>query len=283
MSKKTRDRGQGPRKPEKRDEASGTAPALTAEDDLALSALLDGELDSAAAEKLRAQLIAQPALAERGAELGELSGHLQNLASPSERSEAAIQLEGERVDRMQAALRVRLAAASAESEAESRAVPGPPAPARVIPLRKIRREGWAAAAALAAGLLFYLAFGEGLGGGETSVPSSSRGEFVAAEPAAPHEEPVPEPALEWAASPPVLSEVAEVSEGALALGSNPPAPVFAPGEAESDAEGAEIYLAEAGQEELALALEWEVLSDFDVIENLELLELLDGLDRMERI
>jgi hypothetical protein len=36
-------------------------------------------------------------------------------------------------------------------------------------------------------------------------------------------------------------------------------------------------------EELAIALDFDVLADFDVIENLELLELLDELDTMEQI
>jgi hypothetical protein len=281
MSEKTRDRGQEPGKREERDEASDPSSALKAEDDLALSALLDGELDPAEAEKLRAKLVAQPGLAERGAELGELSGHLQNLANPSERSEAATQLESERVDRMQTALRVRLAAEAAESQVE----PEPVAPAPVISLGNFRREGWAAAAALAAGLLFYLAFGDGLGGGETSAPVPSPSEFAAAEPAVPLAEsvPEPEPELESEASPGAVPEAREFPVEGLALESRLPAPVVTPGVAESDAEWAEINLAEAGQEELAIALEWEVLSDFDVIENLELLELLDGLDRMERI
>jgi hypothetical protein len=52
---------------------------------------------------------------------------------------------------------------------------------------------------------------------------------------------------------------------------------------EGAAEWAEVDLAEVGEEELAIALEFDVLSDFDVIENLEILELLNGLDRVERI
>ncbi len=46
---------------------------------------------------------------------------------------------------------------------------------------------------------------------------------------------------------------------------------------------ATLNLAALGDEELAIALDFDVLADFDVIENLELLELLDELDIMEQI
>jgi hypothetical protein len=52
--------------------------------------------------------------------------------------------------------------------------------------------------------------------------------------------------------------------------------------AETD-EFATFELAALDDEELAIALDFDVLVDFDVIENLELLELLDELDRVERI
>ena len=180
MSEKSKDRGQGPRDRDERGEAAESAPAFEVEDDLALSALLDGELDEASAAKLRAKMVAQPELAERSAELGELSGHLRNLAHPSERSEAERQLESDRVDRMQAALRVRLdveAAEVAEAEAVDSDAAEAAAPAPVIPLRRAR-DWWAPAAALAAGLLLYLAFDSGISGVETGGPGEPPGEFA---------------------------------------------------------------------------------------------------------
>jgi len=305
MSEKSKDRGQGPRDRDERGEAAESAPAFEVEDDLALSALLDGELDEASAAKLRAKMVAQPELAERSAELGELSGHLRNLAHPSERSEAERQLESDRVDRMQAALRVRLdveAAEVAEAEAVDSDAAEAAAPAPVIPLRRAR-DWWAPAAALAAGLLLYLAFDSGISGVETGGPGEPPGEFaqvpdLTPDPTldptlAPTLDPTPDPppspesALEWAAGPSPVSEVGAVPGGDARIEKASPGSIVAsaadPPGTEGAAEWAEVDLAEVGEEELAIALEFDVLSDFDVIENLEILELLNGLDRVERI
>ncbi len=245
-----------------------------AEDDELLSALLDGELDPGAVAELRARMIEDPELARRSAELGELTGQLRNLAHPGERPEAEIQLEDARVERMHSALRVRLAAEEAVEAEEIQATAETPAP--VIWLRPARDWLVPAAAALAASLFLYLAFG-------SRVPDGPSG---SADPGLVAENVTPRPGSPAAAesllpSPDLEIEVAEDPPTGFARDiaeTTPPDMPSAIAEAPVP-----VDLAAANDEELAIALEFDVLTDFDVIENLELLELLNELDTMERI
>jgi len=238
--------------------------------------LLDGELDPGAAAELRARMTEDPELARRSAELGELTGQLRNLAHPGERPEAEIQLEDARVERMHSALRVRLAAEEAVEAEETQATAEAEAPAPVIWLRPARDWLVPAAAALAASLFLYLAFGSRVPDG----PSGSADPGLVAENVAPRPG-SPVAAESLLPSPDLEIEVAEDPPTGLARDiaeTTPPDMPSAIAEAP-----ATIDLAAANDEELAIALEFGVLTDFDVIENLELLELLNELDTMERI
>ena len=247
-----------------------------AEDDELLSALLDGELDPGAAAELRARMTEDPELAGRSAELGELTGQLRNLAHPGERPEAEIQLEDARVERMHSALRVRLAAEEAVEAEETQATAEAEAPAPVIWLRPARDWLVPAAAALAASLFLYLAFGSRVPDG----PSGSADPGLVAENVAPRPG-SPAAAESLLPSPDLEIEVAEDPPTGFARDiaeTTPPDMPSAIAEAPVP-----VDLAAANDEELAIALEFDVLTDFDVIENLELLELLNELDTMERI
>jgi anti-sigma factor RsiW len=234
----------------------GTDPA-----DEDLSAFLDGELSPGREAGLRRRLAEEPALAARLAELGEVTGQLRNLAGPASPADPAAELENERVDRMQAALRVRLSVAEAEQARPDSSEQAPSA--RVISLR----PGWnwlvPAAAALAASLALYWGAGnfspENTGALEGPAPESLASPELVAESQA-----AEEPEVEFVQVPPSAEERPEVPARA--------------GEAL-----AAVDLAAADDEELAIAFEYDVLADLDVIENLDLLELLDELDSMERI
>ena len=271
------------------DESSVSALGRSEDEDL--SALLDGELSPERAEQLRRRLANEPGLAARCAELGEVSGQLQNLAQPADRSESEVQLEGARVQGMHAALRRRIAAEETEAAADSSAGTSVEDLAPVIPLRVARPWLAPAIAAVAAGLTLYLVLGN-----FRSDDSSPGGNLAVLD--------SPEPVildLENTWAPPGPAEVAQTeggADGVQALAQmtqpkrtpdsiaeiEPEAYSEAPGEtvAERDDRLA-VDLGAVGDEELAIAFEFDVLADFDVIENLELLELLDELDTLERI
>ena len=244
----------------------------------ALSALLDGELSEEGEEEIRRRMANDPDLAARCAELAEVSGLLQKLVEP--------QPEPDRLQRMHEGLRARIEVASTESEEEEahRATVTPFSPRR-------SRNLVVAAAALAAGLALYLAVGErGFGSdpippeataslAESSVPVP---ETVALTPVEPLVKPIPPeasegisqwaqvPLVEEAASPPsVYPEVAR--------------PVLEQTEVVvvAEAKTAEPMILPDSDERLAIALDYEVLADFDVISNLELLEFLGALDDVE--
>ena len=280
-------------------------------EDADLSALLDGELSPERESELRRRLADEPSLAARWAELGEVSGHLRILANPETRSEAEGQREDARIEAMQAALRRRLAAKDEPVKDESvrdkpvydeqvngaqaKDAPG----AQVIPLRPSR--GWllpVAAAAAAAGLVLYLGLGSsGLEDSRTRNAGSAEevaavgrdlSGGVASDVAVTPGIPVLSPSSLSPSSGVAMPENGLERAGAIAQasprGDNPRAG------AEMDSveiaeidELATLNLAALGDEELAIALDFDVLADFDVIENLELLELLDELDIMEQI
>ncbi len=179
--------------------------------------------------------------------------------------------------------------------AQAKDAPG----AQVIPLRPSR--GWllpVAAAAAAAGLVLYLGLGSsGLEDSRTRNAGSAEevaavgrdlSGGVASDVAVTPGIPVLSPSSLSPSSGVAMPEDGLEGAGAIAQasprGDNPRAG------AEMDSveiaeidELATLNLAALGDEELAIALDFDVLADFDVIENLELLELLDELDIMEQI
>lgn len=217
--------------------------------DLRLSALLDGELDPESAAELRARLIDDPALAERSARLGEVDGQIRRLAARPP--------DAARLARLRAALQTRL---DAETDAAPAADPIPLTP-RATRRRPARRAGLRAvapyAAALAAGLALY--FAGGLLRPEPRLDAPREIAPRIAEVEIPAE---PAPELHAGAS---LDPVAAPTEEPLLASSSDEA---------SD---------EASDEELAVALQLDVLADLDAIENLELLELLAFLEVPERL
>lgn len=294
--------------------AGGEGPPVASDggpEDADLSALLDGELSPERESELRRRLADEPSLAARWAELGEVSGHLRILANPETRSEAEGQREDARIEAMQAALRRRLAAKDEPVKdepvrdkpvydeqvngAQAKDAPG----AQVIPLRPSR--GWllpVAAAAAAAGLVLYLGLrSSGFEDSRTRNPGSAEevaavgrdlSGGVASDVAVTPGIPVLSPSSLSPSSGIAMPENGLERAGAIAQasprGDNPRAG------AEMDSveiaeidELATLNLAALGDEELAIALDFDVLADFDVIENLELLELLDELDIMEQI
>ncbi len=241
-----------------------------AEGDEDLSALLDGELSPEAERKLRRRLAEEPALARRLAELAEVTGQVANLAGVQDPD-----ADRSRLDRMHAALRVRLAVGDAEADRAQTSKAREPV--RVLRLRPALRWAAPAAAALAAGLALYL--GVGNVGSETrgseKIPSvaledmpqnTGAGRDVIAEP----------PGLEGPGSPIEAGQLAQNSPHDLASEAE-----RVP--AETSSEAGVIDLDQAEDEELAIAFEFDVLANFDVIENLDLLERMSELDTMERI
>ena len=289
MTKKTRDAT--------RDEWK--KPALGSSEDEDLSALLDGELSPERAEPLRRRLAEEPELAARCAELGEVSGHLRNLAHPADRSESESQRQGARVEGMHAALRQRIAAEQAAAGIEAPAGTSSRASAPVIPLRAPWRGLVPAVAALAAGLALYLSLGDFRS--DDSAPTgnlaaSDFSERVTPDPETPLELPRPTADAEAGAGSGVGNGLVETpapeSAPQLIAEALPTGPsemarenqdrLAADLDADLDVDLA-VDLSVIGDEELAIAFEFDVLADFDVIENLELLELLDELDTLEQI
>ena len=270
-------------------------PAFGSSDDEDLSALLDGELSPERAEQLRRRLAEEPELAVRCAELGEVSGHLRNLAYPEDRSQSESELQGARVEGMHAALRERIAAEEAATGIEPPAGTPSRASAPVIPLRALWKGLVPAVAALAAGLALYLSLGDFRSDDSGLTESRVASEF--SEPlTSDRENPLELPGST------VEIEAGDGGrlENGLAVTSAPEsapqriAEAFPAGPSEMARENQdrlavdlevelEVDLAVIGDEELAIAFEFDVLADFDVIENLELLELLDELDTLERI
>jgi len=278
-------------------------------EDADLSALLDGELSPERESELRRRLADEPSLAARWAELGEVSGHLRILANPETRSEAESQREDARIEAMQAALRRRLAAKDEPvrdkpvyyepvhdeqvNGAQAKDAPG----AQVIPLRPSR--GWLLpVAAAAAGLVLYLGLGSSGLEDSRTINAGSAEEVaavgrdlsggVASGVVVTPGIPVLSPSSLSPSSGVAMPENGLERAGAIAQasprGDNPRAGAHMDSVeiAEID-ELATLNLAALGDEELAIALDFDVLADFDVIENLELLELLDELDIMEQI
>jgi len=278
--------------------------------DVELSALLDDELDPAAADALRGRIAREPELAARFEQLGELDGQLGRLADalPSEA----------RLARLRVGLQERIDAEAASGHVDAAPLGAPPAASGVAPVISIGlRRRWMApaAAALAAGLALYLLSGSPPGDPARSpgvgpelagvdpplrfTPAPERVEALARREAPVEVEPtvIPDPPTEPTGTP-TPSPTRQALAGLDATGRGPavetvvaaaeePTGAMAPDAgAESAPEIAPLatedpLLASASEVELALAMEYEVLSDLDVIENLELLELLAMLDGPE--
>jgi len=233
-----------------------------------LSAFLDGELSREAEAALREKLTREPALAARLAELAEVTGQLRHLVEPTPLGESESELENQRVDRMHAALRSRLSVAEAEEALHS--APERPVPGEVIPLRPKLRWLAPAAAALAASLALYWGAGNFGPGGPG-----------AAEDLAPESPGSPELLAERPPGPAPVEPLEAAVEAELALAPAAEEPGLEPLPVEQAV--AAVDLAGADDEELAIAFDYDVLADLDVIQNLELLELLDELDGLEQI
>jgi hypothetical protein len=286
-----------------------------AEIDARLSALLDGELDERASAEIRSALAADPALAERFAALGEVDGQIQRIAA-AEPDEA-------RLGRLRRDLQHRLdaEASSPTREVQSEAAARRTGDSRVHRVgsasrrRRSRTRVWAPlAAALAAGFVLYLwgttsRTGSGIDAPrepapilvDRSTPEPTPSAIPAPNPAYPARDLatdesgrgrslMPERDLQapdrLAARPPASSP--DASEAGR---SDSPAPVVLversplssdAGEA-IDASSQDRVLASLEDEELAVALQYDVLADLDTIENLELLELLALLDETESL
>jgi len=279
--------------------------------DAELSALLDGELAPPAAAALRARLVDEPALAARLARLGEVDGRIHQLAA--ELPDPA-RLERIRA-RLDARLAAEHAGSRRGPEALDRASDGATADAErggvVLPLAPRTRWIGPLAAALAAGLAIYWLVGPTAdrvtGAGTTPTPERVALESVPAPRAAdrplprggedavatvPEARPAPSDAspiagaaalaIAPAADGPAPLDAAPVPDTSLAGSASPgadladevPIPFVDPVEAIVE----EPLLATATDEEIAIAMQLDVLADLDVIENLELLELLDVVD-----
>jgi hypothetical protein len=117
--------------------------------------------------------------------------------------------------------------------------------AEVVPLRRFRQRALAAAAAIAAGLALYLTAGPSFDPDSSTQPQSQP-------------KPRPKP----------LSPGGEARTGFDEI-------------AASEADGEELQLARLSDEELVIAIEYETLADYEVIESLDLLEVLFLLDEPE--
>jgi anti-sigma factor RsiW len=212
-----------------------------------LSALLDGELSPAREAELRARMSERPELAEAFALMGGADQQLRDLAGRP--------VAEDRLARMRAGLDAKLAAD--EGEWASGAV--------VIAFPNRGRWMAAAAAALAAGLALYLVVDRPSANGPTVVS-----ERIAE---------VPAP-VESLAEPDRIAQGAPNGTAAANDGPevvDPPALARAPDLIEESTS----VLDTASEEEIAIALDYETLTDFEVIARLELLELLDDLDTVE--
>lgn len=231
-----------------------------AELDEQLSQLIDGELDAASARALRARVAQSPALARRLAELESVDEALRALPAPQVPSDLRLRL------------RARIGRVASEEAAPDPALV-PASGAVHVPRR--RRPAWIAAAALAASvaLVIVLALRGGPPGADPAAPETD----VARAPApAPGGEATSRAALaDAAARDRATSDPGERVETAgsiaSAAGDAPTTETVAPTRLEELVEA-------TPDEELAIALDYDALRDFEIIDQLELLEALAALD-----
>ena len=238
--------------------------------DADLSALLDGELDAAAERAVRERIAADPELAERFAQLGEADALLRR---------AAADLPDEaRLARIREGLHARIEAEGAPVAETDEATPWAWGPHFQVAL------------AVAACLVLYFLYGaEGLDPQRAEAPRVAVEEPTPEVPVVVAEvEPAPtrreateaEVAVpETAKAPALAASVRERETVTEAAGMRTEAPRLA--ESATEPPPADAMIDAASEEEIAVALQYDVLADLDVIENLELLVMLDELDRTE--
>lgn len=245
------------------------------EEEEELSAFLDGELSFKEEEAFRIRMTQDSALAERCEALAEVNGALQSMVEPAPAPE--------RLERIHQALRAQLTAEPFAGEVEERL------PLRSAPLWRRGTSLVGGGAALAAGVALYLAWATGSGSGRLELLPPEAPALTQV--VVPQEEPaLPLEPVELIAPAPVLSLASEASEGEAAT----PSETFY-----SDNEEEQTVLVQAepvipaavekvdpvilpdADEQLAIAIEYEMLADFDVISNLELLEVLGRIEAVE--
>ena len=245
--------------------------SLRSDLDAQLSAWIDGELPEAEARALAERVAREPELAARAGALRRVNEALRALPAPEPAPDLRQRLEA------------RLAAGEGEGEERGMAVPAGEAEARgvVVPLR-VRRWALPAAAALAAGLALYLS-------ARTAPPRPGAPELAPPPEIVRSPEPAPTPARETPE--PARLELAREPEPAAAP--DPPESVaperpggadptrLADAPAEDAAQLADAPAEDAEDGELALALDYELLRDFEVIDQLELLEVLAAYEDLE--
>ncbi len=213
--------------------------------DEALSALHDAELSEEQAEALRARVDAEPALARRLDRFDAVDRRL--------RAHAAPEVSGDLFARLQR--RIEKDRSGSHGSARLR-----------TPARRLRgaRLGLAGGLAAAAALTLYLALGSGPGNdpAREAMPGLVKSAIA------------PE------GSPPSSAETVVAEREAVARPPLPEAVASAPGIAALRVPALDAEWAAASDEEVAIAMQYQVLADLELIRDLEILELLAALEEV---
>lgn len=270
-----------------------------AERDARLSALLDGELDEPASAALRAAIADDPLLAERVAALGEVDGQIRQLAAVEPDPARLARLRGELQRRLDVDADAPVAAARVDGTGRRAAgdanLAGPVSGRRRSrrPVRPSRTWVWAPlAAALAAAVLLSLwgtapRTGSGIDATKAPAPvladrSISPGTATQADASPMPEGDRPEPSRLADRTPPASAGPGPITpDGSVAVATR--SPLAEPGGEALDVPRQDGPAAALVDEELAVALQYDVLADLETLENLELLELLAMLDETESL
>ena len=213
--------------------------------DEALSALHDAELSEEQAAALRARVDAEPALARRLDRFDAVDRRL--------RAHAAPEVSGDLFARLQR--RIEKDRSGSHGSARLR-----------TPARRLlgARLGLAGGLAAAAALTLYLALGSGPGNdpAREAMPGLVKSAIV------------PE------GSPPSSAETVVAEREAVARPLLPEAVASAPGIAALRVPALDAEWAAASDEEVAIAMQYQVLADLELIRDLEILELLAALEEV---
>ncbi|MFP6578173.1 MAG: hypothetical protein VCC02_00075 [Myxococcota bacterium] len=211
--------------------------------DEALSALHDAELSEEQAAALRARVDAEPALARRLDRFDAVDRRL--------RAHAAPEVSGDLFARLQR--RIEKDRSGSHGSARLR-----------TPARRLlgARLGLAGGLAAAAALTLYLALGSGPGNdpAREAMPGLVKSAIA------------PE------GSPPSSAETVVAEHEAVARPPLPEAVASAPGIAALRVPALDAEWAAASDEEVAIAMQYQVLADLELIRDLEILELLAALE-----
>lgn len=213
--------------------------------DEALSALHDAELSEEQAAALRARVDAEPALARRLDRFDAVDRRL--------RAHAAPEVSGDLFARLQR--RIEKDRSGSHGSARLR-----------TPARRLlgARLGLAGGLAAAAALTLYLALGSGPGNdpAREAMPGLVKSAIA------------PE------GSPPSSAETVVAEHEAVARPPLPEAVASAPGIAALRVPALDAEWAAASDEEVAIAMQYQVLADLELIRDLEILELLAALEEV---